>query len=215
MAAGEVEAVPARQRVPNRRGEGERLREQLIDAASELIAETGDAGSLSLRAVAARAGVAAPSVYLHFKDIDAIRMAAANRSFAAFTAARAAASIDAASAADSLITGCYVYARYALTHPGHYRLMFGPDLPPITGEQGTANREAFDNLVGSIRRCQAEGVAPADISPDRVALMVWSALHGHVSLRMDRPHMPWPPLEPLITDLVTRLVGLQHPERSA
>lgn len=209
-----MEKVPTRPRVRNRRGEGERLREQLIDAASELIAESLDAGSLSLRAVAARAGVAAPSVYLHFKDIDAIRMAVANRSFAAFTAARIAASAGALSATESLITGCHVYARYALSNPGHYRLMFGADLPAITGEQGTANQEAFDNLVGSIRRCQTEGVARTDMSPDRVALMVWSALHGHVSLRIDRPHMPWPPLDPLITDLVARLVGLQRSERS-
>ena len=41
-----------------------------IDAASELIAESGTVDAVSLRAVARRAGVSAPSVYLHFDDRD-------------------------------------------------------------------------------------------------------------------------------------------------
>lgn len=195
-------------RLRNKRGEGERLREQLIEAASELITETGEVGAVTLRAVAARAGIAAPSVYLHFKDVDAIKMAVANRSFAEFSDARVAASVGVASASESLIAGCQAYASYAMAHQGQYRLMFGAGLPPLTGEHGTANRDAFDNLVAAIARCQAEGAAPADVPADRVALMVWTSLHGQVMLRIDRPHMPWPPLKPMIAELTTRLVGL-------
>lgn len=214
MSGSTSTTQPAVPRVRNRRGQGERLREQLIEAASELITETGDVGSVTLRAVAARAGIAAPSVYLHFADVDALKMAVANRSFADFNSARAAASLGIVSASESLIRGCQVYAEYAIDHPGHYRLMFGPGLPPLTGEQGTANRDAFDSLVNSITRCQTQGDSPDSIPPERLALVVWTALHGQATLRIDRPHMPWPPLKPMIAELTRRLVGLPEPQLS-
>jgi AcrR family transcriptional regulator len=52
----------------HRRGEGARLRGELIDAASRQLAELGDAERLSVRAVARAAGVTAPSTYRHFPD---------------------------------------------------------------------------------------------------------------------------------------------------
>ena len=48
------ESVP---RTRNPRGEGDRLRGELLDAATDLMAETGDIAKVSLRAIAARAGV--------------------------------------------------------------------------------------------------------------------------------------------------------------
>ena len=66
---------PSQPRRRNRRGEGQRLREELLAAADAIVTETGDGSALSLRSVAARAGVAATSVYLQFADIDALKAA--------------------------------------------------------------------------------------------------------------------------------------------
>ena len=55
----------ARQRNP--RGQGERLRDDIIEAASRLLADPA-APPLTLRAVAREVGVAATSVYLHFDE---------------------------------------------------------------------------------------------------------------------------------------------------
>ena len=65
MAATQQQAEVRRR---NPRGQGDRLREEIISAASELIAESGDADRLSLRSVAKRIGIAAPSIYRHFPD---------------------------------------------------------------------------------------------------------------------------------------------------
>src|SRR5579859_429691 len=54
----------------NRRGQGERLRDEVIAAAGALLAESGDAGRLSLRGVAKQVGIAPTSVYLHFPDVE-------------------------------------------------------------------------------------------------------------------------------------------------
>ena len=117
---------PSQPRRKNRRGEGQRLREELLAAADAIVTETGDGSALSLRSVAARAGVAATSVYLHFADIDALKAALAQRCFAEFAAARDQAAAGAADPAATLIAGCQAYVRYALDHPGQYRLMRTP-----------------------------------------------------------------------------------------
>lgn len=47
----------------NRRGEGALLRTEILTAATELIEAGGDERAVTLRAVARRAGIAAPSIY--------------------------------------------------------------------------------------------------------------------------------------------------------
>jgi AcrR family transcriptional regulator len=195
----------------NPRGQGERLREQLIEAAGELVAESGDAGRLSLRAVAARVGVAATSVYLHFANLDQLKIALVERGFAELAAVRDAASEGITDPAEALVLRCQAYARFAVDRPGLYRLMFGPDLPAVLAYQAerSPGRDAFDVLAESIRRCQDTGAAPADAHPARLATLVWTALHGQVSLRTSRPSFPWPPLDEMIAETVRRLVGLR------
>jgi AcrR family transcriptional regulator len=200
----------SRRRRNNPRGQGERLREQLIQAASSLVAETGDAGRLSLRAVAARAGVAATSVYLHFADLDRLKIALVERGFAELSEVRDAAGAASNDPAEALVARCRAYGRFAVDHPGLYRLMFGPDLPATLAydAERSPGRDALDALTESIRRCQRSGAAPDGADPARLATLVWTALHGQVSLRMDRPRFPWPPLDEMISETVRRLVGL-------
>ena len=61
-----------RPRARARKGEGHRLRRELLDAARDLLAQSGDVNQLSVRAVAAACGVTAPSLYRHFADKEAI-----------------------------------------------------------------------------------------------------------------------------------------------
>lgn len=203
-----------RRRRNNPRGQGERLREELIEAASALVAEAGGASQLSIRAVAARVGVAATSVYLHFADLDELKVAVAERCFAELAAARDAALAGIEDPAVSLVARCQAYARFAIAHPGYYRLMFGPDLPPGVFTQaydaiGSASRTSYDQLIQAIHRCQQSGAAREDGDPALLGALLWPALHGQVSLRMDRPDFPRPPLEQVITETVRRLVGLE------
>jgi AcrR family transcriptional regulator len=202
----------SRQRRNNPRGQGERLREQLIQAAEELVADTGDAAQLSLRAVAARVGVAATSVYLHFADLDQLKIALVKRGFAELAAVRDTAGADTPDPAEALVKRCQAYARFAVEHAGLYQLMFGPELPPSLAYQAgrSPGRSALDVLAESIRRCQAEGGAADDADPARLAMLVWTALHGLASLRVTRPNFPWPPLDELVAETVRRLVGLRR-----
>lgn len=206
---------PAARRRNNPRGEGARLREELIDAACALLTETGHADQLSIRAVAARTGVAATSVYLHFADLDQLKVAVAARAFADLAAARTAATAGIEDPAAALIARCLAYADFALAHPGQYRLMFGPDLSATVFTRAyeahdSAIRTAYESLINAIRDCQPAGDTPNDGDPSRAAALLWPALHGQVTLRLDRPHFPRPPLHDLITETVHRLIGPHH-----
>jgi len=58
--------VGRRRRAP--RGQGRKLREEILAAAERLLRETGDQEAVSIRAVADAVGVTPPSIYLHFAD---------------------------------------------------------------------------------------------------------------------------------------------------
>src|SRR6185295_14050813 len=59
-----------RRRAP--RGSGDQLRDEILDATTGLLLETGHAKAVSIRSVAQRVGVTPPSIYLHFADKEAL-----------------------------------------------------------------------------------------------------------------------------------------------
>lgn len=65
-----VPPLTRRRRAP--RGSGVYLRDEILDAATQLLLDTGHAKAVSIRAVAQRVGVTPPSIYLHFADKDAL-----------------------------------------------------------------------------------------------------------------------------------------------
>src|SRR3954469_11049090 len=77
--AEDTTATPTRAR--NRRGEGARLRADIVAAAVDLLDETGDENAVTLRAVARKVGIAAPSIYRHFPDQPSIMLAVVRQAF--------------------------------------------------------------------------------------------------------------------------------------
>lgn len=201
-----------RQRNP--RGRGERLRTEIIDAASAILAESADPGQLTLRSVARRVGIAATSVYLQFASVEELTSAVAERHFVELGRGirRASESID--DPALGLVAGCKAYCRWAVRHAGHYRILFETDradLGPTTSYslEQSAGEPVLRGLVQQIQRCQAAGTASPNGDPTLLAILVWTALHGIVSLRLRRPRFPWPPLDQTVEAAVRRLVCLE------
>jgi AcrR family transcriptional regulator len=203
-------AVQARQR--NRRGEGDRLREEIITAASQIIGESGDDTALTLRGVARRLGIAAPSIYRHFTDVDELKMAVVRRAFADFARARTAASGTGDDPAAALLARCRAYTAFALANPGPYRYLFSQHAPTGDPARPPVDLPVFQALAESVSRCQQAGLAHAGDDPAWLAAQVWAALHGLVLLRLNAPGFPWPgPLEPMADQAVARLIGLETP----
>ncbi len=204
-----------RTRERNPQGEGARLRDELIAAAGRLLARDGAVEALSLRGVAREAGVAAPSVYLHFASKDALLKAVVSAHFASLQQAIETEVASGYDPVSRLLAGCLAYCRYAVEQPRSYQLLFNTPRPDIKDRDfaGTSGAAAFHILVDGVAACIAAGVArPGD--PFRIATDIWSALHGTASLRRATTGFPWPPLEDQVRGILEAFTGIPYRDHS-
>src|SRR5271155_5546247 len=112
----------------NARGEGEKLRGELIDAAVKVLSALGPEDPFSLRSVAKMAKIAAPSVYIHFADRNLLLLAILEKLFREQVALRAVAEEKAALAGGGawkrLLARSIAAVEFGLKHPGHYKVLF-------------------------------------------------------------------------------------------
>jgi AcrR family transcriptional regulator len=140
--------VKAVTRARNPRGEGERLRAELLEATVDLIAETGSIDDVSLRAAAKRAGVSPTAVYQHFEDRDALVEAAVVSCWHDFRTAFLQA-LEQPDPFSRLRAGGALYVQFALEHPRQYAVMITetdrlPGATPI-------GLETFEGLVVMVK----------------------------------------------------------------
>jgi len=199
---------PRRQR--NARGEGGRLRDELIAAALDVIAHDGSADAATIRAVARRAGVSAPSVYLHFADRDALLAAVVVRLFDDLTDTvdHVLDALDpGTSSAHALRAGCRAYIDFGLGNPGHYRLLFDAPVTLSDAEAALASQDALSTLVDGIASCQMSGAA-RDGDPFTMAVTIWSALHGIVMIAISGHGFPEPDIDTMLELVLSGLAGV-------
>jgi len=176
----------------NPRGEGSRLRAQLLAAAAEVLDEVGDAANVSVRAIARRAGVSPTALYLQFPDRDALLAATVDAGFAAFNAALLAAAREHDDPRAGLAAMGRAYLRFSAAQPPLYAALCTARRPVgSAGPQAVDRGESLDGLVALLRACEPE--LDADTGREK-AIDVWSALHGFAMLRTARSGLHrWPP----------------------
>ncbi len=202
-----------------KRGRGRRgyhhgnLREALVSAALELIAEKGPAG-FTFSEAARLAGVSAAAPYRHFRDRDALMADVARRGFERFADALSGAwnggEPDPVSALDAVGRA---YLAFAGNEPAYYVAMFESQLPPdISPELAETANRAFEVLRTASQEVCA--LIPKDIRPpaSMVSFHLWSMAHGIASLfaRGDagRRRLPMKPEELLEAEMLIYLQGL-------
>jgi AcrR family transcriptional regulator len=161
------------------------LRRALIEASLALIAEEGFS-ALTLREVARRAGVTHAAPYRHFPDKEALLAAVAEEGFRTM-AALMRERMDKESGPLERLGACGVaYVLFAVQHPAHFRVMFGPHFSKPRDHEGLAKEggTAFGLLVQSIVQGQEAGLL-LEGEPMPLALMAWSQVHGLASLLVD------------------------------
>ncbi|MFI5959031.1 TetR/AcrR family transcriptional regulator [Cryptosporangium sp. NPDC051539] len=189
-------------RRPARRGEGDRLRDDIINAACALLEESGDTSALSLRAVARKTGVATTSIYLHFEDLNALL-----RAVKSWWLDLLAEEVEAAAAGagddprDRVRAIAHAYVNAATNEPARYQVLFSSEITPPTAGVPYLGVRAYGSVLERVREA-----LPASADADMVTLQFWCALHGLVTLRQTRPRFPWPDLALQVDDLATRLI---------
>lgn len=200
-------AVGRRERNP--RGEGERLRAALMEAAVELLLERGSPERISIRAITARAGVSPTALYLHFPGKQELIWAVCDAAFEELRAflGDAEAAHDGDPRAQLRAMGL-AYISFALTRPSLYRVLFANPMP-LGGDlrslpEADPGKRAFEDLVRAAGRCLPEDDGR---DPREVALQVWTALHGFVSLRSVMPKFEWSDDDAFLDALLAAHIG--------
>jgi AcrR family transcriptional regulator len=207
----QVEAKNPGTRSRNRRGEGTRLREELIAAARQLLMTAESESEVSIRAVTRAAGAAPQSFYLQFAGLDELLYAVYAIEFDDLRQALTGAAEGADDPAAALLAMCHAYCDYALAHPGRYRALTGVrgqlhDAWEPAQMPGTAAFVALRDAVAA-----ALAAAGRDADPALAASTLWACLHGIVTLRADRPAFPWPSLDDMVGSLVEQLLARPAP----
>jgi AcrR family transcriptional regulator len=158
------------------------LRRALLAAALEILRTEGTA-ALTLREVARRAGVSHQAPYHHFADRAALVAAVAQDGFERLMQEVDRARSSAADPVAQLQEGGVAYVVFAVRHPEHYRIMFGPELADRSAhpDLDRAARRVFETLSappGELR-------PPETTGPGALQATLWSVVHGLAMLLID------------------------------
>lgn len=194
-----------RKQIPN-------LQEAIKETAWKQIAESG-APALSLRAIARELKITAPAIYNYFPDRDALVTALIIDAYASFGDRQLEArdSIPEKDPVGRLRAIGLAYRQWALDHPQRYELIFGTPIPgyeaPLKDVLPTAAR-SLSALVSVLDALRSQGKLRADGFPTvkpgyekefeiwkgyagnyeieslSVAMLIWSRVHGLVSLEI-------------------------------
>lgn len=161
------------------------LRAQLIAAATALVEAHGPDG-FSVSQAARLAGVSTAAPYKHFKDRDAILRGVVGAAMDRLRAAmEAGAAVQRPGSLEAVAAVGEAYIAFARREPGLFRLTFGL----TEGHEEDADlldkgRGCFGVLARCVAACRD---LPSD-APEvlRLAYILWSFVHGHAFLTIDR-----------------------------
>ncbi|KAA1194287.1 TetR/AcrR family transcriptional regulator [Pseudohalioglobus sediminis] len=161
------------------------LRRTLLDQAAGLLREEGEKG-LSMRALAARAGVSRTAPYHHFADKQQLLCAIAEEGFRRFVGVLR---IESAALSEQRLQQFVRnYLEFAVNNAEYYDLMFGSQLwksGHISSALQDEAHSSFRFYVAQVRAWQDQQRISPTLDALRYAQVTWSTLHGMCRLLID------------------------------
>ena len=167
---------------PPSRRERERadLKQLILDGARRVFEREGHRG-LSIRKVAREIEYSPGTIYLYYKDKDALMLALHEDAFAR-KAAMFAPLMSVEDPHERLIAMGRSYIRHAIQQPSDFHLMFVDDCPMQTlrdaGQEWYTTNGAFSMLRATVAEGVASGGFRQNIRPESMAVILWSMVHG-------------------------------------
>jgi AcrR family transcriptional regulator len=178
-----MDLQPSQQRRLEQR---ENARRAILVATEQLLVESGYE-RFSMRRLSERCGYSSPTVYHYFGDKLRLIDALLEERFAVVLARlrRVAQGSDPVQNIRALASA---FVRFALQNPTHYRLLSAPrdtelPMPPAAEESRALVLRPLEQLF------EAGRLATRDV--ETAYQVVWAALHGAISLRINRPEYTW------------------------
>jgi AcrR family transcriptional regulator len=154
------------------------------------VIEREGVAALSLRDLARRLGVSHAAPAHHFADKAALLAELARDGFERFAEAMRAAGVRGRHPLDRLARIGDAYVRFAIAHPGRFRVMFGRELSEVGAPPAPlaeAGRRAFGVLLDAVEAVLAGWPAERRPAADAAAFACWSLVHGAATLWLDGP----------------------------
>ena len=174
--------------------EREELRTLILDAARELFVAEG-VEAVTMRRIAEKIEYSPTAIYFHFRDKESLLAELCDCDFRAF-AQRFAAMAEIADPVERLRASGYAYIDFGLKNPSHYRLMFMT--PKNVSKENSAIRQgdpaedAYAFLKGIVAEIMAAGrFRPEHTDVDLISQVIWSGVHGMVSLEIAKCTDDW------------------------
>jgi len=159
------------------------LRRAILDQARHLLVSEGY-DRLSMRKIARAVGCSATSIYLHFENKDALTHALIDEGMRQLGEALDAADPGGAAPARLHALG-HAYVRFGLDNPEYYQVMFQlhPErMARYPAENYRRARRNIERFAGVLSEGEAAGSLAPVPTPDVAAHVLWTAMHGLVSL---------------------------------
>lgn len=175
--------------------EKQAARTQILDAARELFVAKG-VEAVTMREIAKKIGYSATTIYLHFKDKEALIHTLCLTDCKTLGVELAVILQNPESVARLVDLGA-AYARFALAYPNHYRMMFMTEKPPNTLNENDIDPswDGYKFLNDAVNDVYEAGYfLPEYDNTELIAQTVWAAIHGVCSLEITLKndcHIAW------------------------
>lgn len=170
----------------------EEMRRAILDAARVVMREQGVA-ALSLREVARRVKLQAPSLYVYFPSKMALYDALFLEGIRTFQAYRASEGQQHGSFRETLQSWLHAYMRFAQEHPDLYQLCFERPVPGFVPSE-TSMQESLEGLARfetELMATIAAGQLHTGVTASQARDLIIAISHGLTSQHMaNEPHLP-------------------------
>ncbi len=172
-----------------------KIRNKILDAARELFATEGY-DAVTMRSIAGVIEYSATTIYLHFKDKDALIRELCRVDSMALTQAVQSVATE-PEPLERLRKIGMAYVAFGITHPNHYRLMFMSNRHSEVeelAEMGHGNPETDGYLL--LLNTLSEAIARQLLLPELadanlLAQAFWAGVHGVTALHITKYGDPW------------------------
>ena len=177
-----------------REREKENLRQEILDAASELFVKEGYS-NVSMRKIAEKIEYSPTTIYLYFKDKNDLLNQICEETFANLIKDWQQIENVTDDSLTNLRRVMRAYVEFGLKFPNHYEVTFTNPIMEFLGEaepsfEGSMGQKAFENLSLQVAKSmQAGQIKQGDVAT--VSQLIWAMGHGIVSLLNSHKDFPF------------------------
>jgi AcrR family transcriptional regulator len=187
------------------------LRQEILDAASELFVKNGYE-NFSMRRIAEKIEYSPTTIYLYFQHKSELLEQVCEETFARLSKVLTKILEQPGEPIERLKRGLIAYIRFGLENPHHYRATFMMPVPEDFDARkharpDSAGMQAFDFLRRSVYEC-IEAKEFGNVDAELVSQTLWAGIHGLTSLLITKGNLfPWVGVDKLIHSMVDTLVA--------